>query len=280
MRIDEIVALALKEDLGDGDHTSLATIPADAVGRAELLIKENGVIAGIDIAKEVFAQVDPQLKYVGLINDGQIVHRGDIAFTVSGRSASILSGERLALNFLQRMSGIATATRKIVDQLKGLNVKLLDTRKTTPNLRMLEKYAVKAGGGQNHRFGLFDMILIKDNHVDFAGGISEALEATKNYLAQKKLDLKIEIEVRDFNELDSVIGIGGVDRIMLDNFTVDGLRNAIKLIDGRFETEASGGITIETIRQYAETGVDYISVGALTHHIKSLDMSLKAVHNF
>ena len=280
MRIDEIVALALKEDLGDGDHTSLATIPADAVGRAELLIKENGVIAGIDIAKEVFAQVDPQLKYVGLINDGQIVHRGDIAFTVSGRSASILSGERLALNFLQRMSGIATATRKIVDQLKGLNVKLLDTRKTTPNLRMLEKYAVKAGGGQNHRFGLFDMILIKDNHVDFAGGISEALEATKNYLAEKKLDLKIEIEVRDFNELDSVIGIGGVDRIMLDNFTVDGLRNAIKLIDGRFETEASGGITIETIRQYAETGVDYISVGALTHHIKSLDMSLKAVHNF
>jgi nicotinate-nucleotide pyrophosphorylase (carboxylating) len=280
MKIDEIVSLALKEDLGDGDHTSLATIPADATGRAELLIKEDGVIAGIDVAREVFFQVDPHLKFVGLMDDGQWVGRGGTAFTVSGRSASILSGERLALNFLQRMSGIATSTRKIVDRLKGLNVKLLDTRKTTPNLRVLEKYAVKAGGGHNHRFGLFDMILIKDNHVDFAGGIGEALEATKNYLAEKKFDLKIEIEVRDFNELERVIEIGGVDRIMLDNFTVDGLRNAINLIDGRFETEASGGITIETIRQYAETGVDYISVGALTHHIKSLDMSLKAVHNY
>ena len=280
MKIDEIVSLALKEDLGNGDHTSQSTIPAEATGRAELLIKEDGVIAGIDVAKEVFRQVDPSLKFVGLLDDGQKVRRGDIAFTVSGRSISILSGERLALNFLQRMSGIATSTQKMTELLKGTNTRLLDTRKTTPNLRMLEKYAVKAGGGYNHRFSLYDMILIKDNHVDFSGGIPQALEATKKYLTEKGLDLKIEIEVRDFNELNQVLGIGGVDRIMLDNFTVDGLRSAIKLIKGRFETEASGGITIDTIRQYAETGVDFISVGALTHHIKSLDMSLKAVHNF
>ena len=280
MKIEEIVAFALSEDLGNGDHTSLATIPASATNRAELLVKEDGVIAGIDVAKEVFRQVDPNLKFVGLLDDGQIVRRGDIAFTLVGKSISILSGERLALNFMQRMSGIATSTRMMVDLLKGLNVKLLDTRKTTPNLRILEKHAVKVGGGNNHRFGLFDMIMIKDNHVDFAGGISEALDATKTYLKEKGLDLKIEIEVRDFNELNKVLEIGGVDRIMLDNFTVDGLRNAIEIINGRFETEASGGITMETIRQYAETGVDYISVGALTHHIKSLDMSLKAVHNF
>jgi nicotinate-nucleotide pyrophosphorylase (carboxylating) len=279
MKIDEIVSLALREDLGDGDHTSQSTIPAEAMGRAELLIKEDGVIAGINVAKEVFRQVDPELKFVGLIDDGQNVRRGDIAFTVSGRSISILSAERLALNFLQRMSGIATATRRMTNLLKGTNARLLDTRKTTPNLRMLEKYAVKAGGGHNHRFGLYDMILIKDNHVDFAGGIRQALDATKKYLSENALDLKIEIEVRDFNELNQVLDIGGVDRIMLDNFTVDGLRTAINIIDGRIETEASGGITIDTIRQYAETGVDFISVGALTHHIKSLDMSLKAVHN-
>jgi len=280
MKIDEIVSQALKEDLGDGDHTSQATIPTDATGRAELLIKEDGIIAGINIAGEVFRQVDPELKFVGLLDDGQAVRKGDIAFTVSGRSTSILSGERLALNFLQRMSGIATATGKMVGKLKGLQTRLLDTRKTTPNLRLLEKYAVKAGGGYNHRFGLYDMILIKDNHVDFAGGIKQALDATKKYLAKKQLNLKIEVEVRDFNELNQVLETGGIDRIMLDNFTVDGLRTAIKIIDGRFETEASGGITLDTIRQYAETGVDYISVGALTHHIKSLDMSLKAVHNF
>ncbi|OQX80181.1 MAG: nicotinate-nucleotide diphosphorylase (carboxylating) [Bacteroidetes bacterium 4484_276] len=280
MKIEEIVSLALSEDLGSGDHTSLATIPASATNRAGLLVKEDGVIAGINVAKEVFHQVDPDLKFVGLLNDGQAVRRGDIAFTLAGKSISILSGERLALNFMQRMSGIATSTRRMVDLLKGLDVKLLDTRKTTPNLRVLEKNAVKAGGGANHRFGLFDMILIKDNHVDFAGGISEALGATKKYLAEKGLDLKIEIEVRDFNELNEVLEIGGVDRIMLDNFTVDGLRTAINIIDGRFKTEASGGITMETIRQYAETGVDYISVGALTHHIKGLDMSLKAVRNF
>jgi nicotinate-nucleotide pyrophosphorylase (carboxylating) len=280
MNIDEIIINALKEDIGDGDHTSLATIPLDATGKAELLIKEDGVIAGIEIAKKVFYHLDPSLKFIGLMDDGQKVRKGDIAFTVQGKSISILSGERLALNFLQRMSGIATTTNKMVSLLDGLKTKLLDTRKTTPNLRILEKYAVMAGGGTNHRSGLYDMILIKDNHVDFAGGISQAIEAAKDYLSKKSLKLKIEIEVRDFNELKKVLEVGGIDRIMLDNFSVDGLRTAIKMIGGRFQTEASGGITPETVRNYAETGVDFISVGALTHHIKSLDMSLKAVRKF
>ncbi len=280
MNVDEIIINALKEDIGDGDHTSLATIPQDATGKAELLIKEDGVIAGIEIAKKVFYHLDPSLKFIGLMDDGQKVRKGDIAFTVQGKSISILSGERLALNFLQRMSGIATTTNKMVSLLDGLKTKLLDTRKTTPNLRVLEKYAVMAGGGINHRSGLYDMILIKDNHVDFAGGISQAIEAAKDYLTKKSLNLKIEIEVRDFNELKKVLETGGVDRIMLDNFTVDGLRTAIKMIGRRFQTEASGGITPETVRHYAETGVDFISVGALTHHIKSLDMSLKAVRKF
>jgi len=280
MNIDEIIINALKEDIGDGDHTSLATIPLDATGKAELLIKEDGVIAGIEIAKKVFYHLDPSLKFIGLMDDGQKVRKGDIAFTVQGKSISILSGERLALNFLQRMSGIATTTNKMVSLLDGLKTKLLDTRKTTPNLRILERYAVMAGGGTNHRSGLYDMILIKDNHVDFAGGISQAIEAAKDYLSKKSLKLKIEIEVRDFNELKKVLEVGGIDRIMLDNFSVDGLRTAIKMIGGRFQTEASGGITPETIRNYAETGVDFISVGALTHHIKSLDMSLKAVRKF
>ncbi len=280
MNVDEIIINALKEDIGDGDHTSLATIPQDATGKAELLIKEDGVIAGIEIAKKVFYHLDPSLKFIGLMDDGQKVRKGDIAFTVQGKSISILSGERLALNFLQRMSGIATTTNKMVSLLDGLKTKLLDTRKTTPNLRVLEKYAVMAGGGINHRSGLYDMILIKDNHVDFAGGISQAIEAAKDYLTKKSLNLKIEIEVRNFNELKKVLETGGVDRIMLDNFTVDGLRTAIKMIGRRFQTEASGGITPETVRHYAETGVDFISVGALTHHIKSLDMSLKAVRKF
>ncbi len=280
MNIDEIILNALNEDLGNGDHTSLATIPENATGKAELLIKENGVIAGIEIAKKVFMHLDKSLKFIGLMDDGQKVYKGDIAFTVQGKSISILSGERLALNFLQRMSGIATTTNKMVSLLDGLKTKLLDTRKTTPNLRVLEKYAVMAGGGTNHRSGLYDMILIKDNHVDFAGGINQAIEAAKVYLASKSLKLKIEIEVRDFNELKKVLEVGGIDRIMLDNFSVDGLRTALKMIDGRFQTEASGGITPETIRNYAETGVDFISVGALTHHIKSLDMSLKAVRKF
>lgn len=277
--MEEIIKRALAEDIGDGDHTSLSTIPENATGRAELVIKEDGVIAGIEVAKAVFETVDPSVKFIGLMDDGQRVKKGDVVFTVSGKSISILSAERLSLNFLQRMSGIATSTRKMVDVLEGLNTKLLDTRKTTPNLRILEKMAVRAGGGYNHRMGLFDMIMIKDNHVDFAGGIKPAIEATKAYLAKKNLHLKIEIEVRDFNELAEVLDNGGVDRIMLDNFTVDGLRTALQKIDGRYETEASGGITIDNIRSYAETGVDFISSGALTHHIKSLDMSLKAVHN-
>ncbi len=277
--MDEIIKQALAEDIGDGDHTSLSTIPENAIGRAELVIKEDGVVAGIELAKKVFEAVDPTIKFIALMDDGQKVKKGDIVFTVSGKSISILTAERVALNFLQRLSGIATSTRKMVDMLDGLNTKLLDTRKTTPNLRSLEKMAVRAGGGYNHRFGLFDMILIKDNHVDFAGGIKPAIEATMDYLAKKNLHLKIEIEVRDFNELAEVLETGGVDRIMLDNFTVDGLRTALKKIEGHYETEASGGITIDNVRSYAETGVDFISSGALTHHIKSLDMSLKAVHN-
>ncbi len=280
MTIDEIIKNALAEDLGNGDHTSLSTIPATATGRAELMIKENGTISGIEIARKVFKTVDPEIKFINLMDDGQMVKKGDIVFTVSGKSISILSAERLALNFLQRMSGISTNTRKMADKLDGYNTKLLDTRKTSPNLRVLEKLAVKAGGGNNHRFGLFDMILIKDNHVDFAGGIKAAIKAAHEYLKEKVLDLKIEIEVRDFNELHDVLETGGVDRIMLDNFTVDGIRTAMSMINGRYKTEASGGITLDNIRSYAETGVDYISSGALTHQIKSLDMSLKAVHNF
>jgi nicotinate-nucleotide pyrophosphorylase (carboxylating) len=278
--MEEIIKNALAEDLGNGDHTSLSTIPAHATGRAELMIKEDGVIAGIEVAEKVFKAVDPEVKFIGLMDDGQRVRKGDIVFTVDGKSISILSAERLALNFLQRMSGIATTTRRMVDKLDGLNTRLLDTRKTTPNLRAFEKMAVRAGGGHNHRFGLFDMILIKDNHVDFAGGIVPAIDATQKYLADKGLSLKIEIEVRDFNELNEVLERGGVDRIMLDNFTVDGTRTAVQQIAGRYETEASGGINLDNIRSYAETGVDYISSGALTHQIKSLDMSLKAAHKF
>jgi len=224
--------------------------------------------------------LDPSLKFIGLIDDGQQVRRGDIVFTIEGKSISILSGERLALNFMQRMSGIATATSMMVSQLDGLPTKLIDTRKTTPNLRMLEKYAGIAGGGMNHRIGLYDMILIKDNHIDFAGGIRQAIESARQYLDRKGMNLKIEIEVRDFIELKKVLEVGGIQRIMLDNFTVDGLRSAVRMIDGKYETEASGGITLESVRHYAETGVDFISVGALTHHIKSLDMSLKAVPKF
>lgn len=279
MTIEEIIKNALAEDIGSGDHTSLATIPATATGRAELMIKEDGVVAGIDVAKSVFHALDPDLLFIGLMDDGQKVKRGDIVFTVSGKSISILSGERLALNFMQRMSGIATSTRKMADLIEGFNTKLLDTRKTTPNLRALEKKAVLAGGGHNHRFGLFDMILIKDNHVDFAGGIEAAIIATRKYLSDNRLHLKVEIEVRNFKELNEVLETGGVDRIMLDNFTVDGITTALKLIGGRYETEASGGITLENIRSYAATGIDFISSGALTHHIKSLDMNLKATHN-
>ncbi len=277
MKLEEIIDKALEEDIGDGDHTSLSTIPEAATGKARLLVKEDGVIAGVEIARMVFQKVDPGINFVQYISDGAHVKKGDIAFEVSGRSASLLSAERLALNFMQRMSGIATYTNKVVSLLEGTSATVLDTRKTTPLMRMLEKTAVKLGGGKNHRMGLYDMIMIKDNHIDFAGGIRQAIEACHEYLQRKDKDLKIEIEVRNFQELDEVIKIGGVDRIMLDNFAVADLKKAVELIDGRFETEASGGITLENIRYYAETGVDFISVGALTHQIQSLDMSLKAV---
>lgn len=276
MTLDEIIDKALAEDIGNGDHTSLSTIPATAFGKAKLLVKQEGILSGVKVAREVFAKTDPRIRMEELIRDGSKVKPGDIAFTVEGPSASILMAERLVLNFMQRMSGIATNTSFYVKRIEGLHTKVLDTRKTTPLLRELEKLAVTHGGGQNHRFGLYDMILIKDNHVDFAGGIDKAIEAANEYLLREKLNLHIEIEVRNFDELAQVISNGKVHRIMLDNFNPPDLRKAVEIIDGRFETEASGGITLETIRSYAETGVDYISVGALTHHIKSLDLSLKA----
>lgn len=272
-----IVRAALAEDLGDGDHTSLSTIPTTAEGKAHLVAKEHGVIAGIEVAAAVFEEVDRDLKFVAWKADGEEIAPGDIIFEVSGKSIAILSAERLALNFIQRMSGIATFTKRVVQKAQGTNTKILDTRKTTPNLRMLEKYAVAAGGGHNHRFGLYDMIMIKDNHIDFAGGIVPAIEACHQYLKQHNKWLKIEVEVRTFQELEEVLTHGGIDRIMLDNFTPQDIREALRSIAGRYETEASGGITLENIIAYAETGVDYISVGALTHHIKSLDLSLKAV---
>lgn len=277
MIIDEIIERALEEDLGDGDFTSLATIPENATGKAQLLIKEDGILAGVDIAKKIFQKVDKNIKFRVLLKDGTKVKKGDIVFIVEGKSISILSAERLALNFMQRLSGIATATNKMVSQLKGLKTKILDTRKTTPNLRLLEKEAVRIGGGENHRMGLYDMIMIKDNHIDFAGGIEQAISATKHYLKKNNKKLKIEIEVRNFDELNQVIECGEVDRIMLDNFSPEDLKKSVNIINGRYETEASGGITINNIRKYAESGVDFISVGALTHHIKSLDMSLKAI---
>lgn len=277
MNTDDIIRLAIAEDIGSGDHTSLATIPQEARGKAQLKAKENGILAGTFIAEKVFKTIDPSILFTPIKTDGEAISEGDIIFSVEGKSISILTAERLALNFMQRMSGIATFTRLLVKQIEGTNTKLLDTRKTTPLLRSLEKYAVKVGGGENHRFGLYDMIMIKDNHIDFAGGIKNAIEATHKYLITKGLDLKIEIEVRNFNELQEVLNHGGVNRIMLDNFSPQNLKKAIEMINGRYETEASGGINFQTIRSYAETGVDYISVGALTHQIKSLDLSLIAV---
>jgi len=277
MNIDELIKAALVEDIGDGDHSSLATIPQTAMGKAHLLIKEEGIIAGVDIAEKVFHFVDPDIKFEKYIDNGSAVAVGDIVFQVSGKSTSLLTAERLALNYMQRMSGIATKTNYYVKLLQGLKTKVLDTRKTTPLMRKLEKQSVKLGGGENHRFGLYDMIMIKDNHIDFAGGIANAIDATHRYLKGKNKNLKIEIEVRNFDELNQVLKHGNIDRIMLDNFTPADIRKALQLIDNKYETEASGGITEESIRAYAETGVDYISVGALTHHIRSLDMSLKAV---
>ena len=273
---DRLIDLAFAEDIGDGDHTTLCCIPEDATGKSHLLIKEDGILAGVEVAKKVFARFDPALKVEVLMGDGSKVKKGDIAMIVSGKIRSLLQTERLMLNIMQRMSGIATATARYVELLKGTRTRILDTRKTTPGMRMLEKQAVKIGGGVNHRIGLFDMILLKDNHVDFAGGISNAIDRCHEYLKAKSLDLKIEIEVRNFDELRQVIAHGGVDRIMLDNFSVEDTREAVGMITGRYETESSGGITFETIRSYAECGVDYISVGALTHSVKCLDMSFKA----
>lgn len=279
MTIDEIVKLALLEDLGDGDHTSLATIPADAKGKVELIVKEDGILAGIEVATRVFKEVDPEIKIQLFKNNGAVIRKGDVVLQVEGKVQSLLSAERTALNFLQRMSGIATYTYQLVRKLEGLNTKLLDTRKTTAANRAIEKMAVRIGGGFNHRFGLYDMVMIKDNHVDFAGGISKAIKATIEYLKKNNKDLKIEIEVRNFQELREVMETGGVDRIMLDNFTPEDMLMAVQIIGKKYETEASGGITFKNIREYAETGVNFISVGALTHQIRSLDLSLKAIIN-
>ena len=274
--IDRLIDLAFAEDIGDGDHTTLSCIPATAIGKSKLLIKESGVLAGIEVAKEIFNRFDPTMKVEVFIQDGTEVKPGDIAMVVEGKIQSLLQTERLMLNVMQRMSGIATMTRKYVKQLEGTQTRVLDTRKTTPGLRMLEKAAVKIGGGVNHRIGLFDMILLKDNHVDFAGGIDKAITRAKEYCQEKGKDLKIEIEVRSFDELQQVLDLGGVDRIMLDNFTPENTKKAVELIAGRYETESSGGITFDTLRDYAVCGVDFISVGALTHSVKGLDMSFKA----
>lgn len=274
--IDSLITLALEEDLGDGDHTSLSTIPADAMGRSRLIIKEDGVLSGVDMALEVLKRVDPTLKVEVFIRDGADVRKGDIVFTAEGNIRSLLLAERTLLNIMQRMSGIATMTRRYQDRLKGLKTKVLDTRKTTPGMRIMEKEAVKTGGGTNHRIGLYDMILIKDNHIDFAGGIEKAVERAKDYCRNNHKDLKIEVEVRSLDDVRRVLSLDGVDRIMFDNFTPELTREAVKIVDGRVETESSGGITIDNLRDYGEAGVDYISVGAITHSVKGLDMSFKA----
>ena len=273
----QLISLWFAEDIGDGDHTTLSCIPATAKGKSRLIIKENGVLAGVAIARDIFHSFDPELKMTVFINDGAEVKVGDIAFEVEGKIQSLLQTERLMLNIMQRMSGVASRTREYVKALKGTKTRVLDTRKTTPGLRLLEKEAVKIGGGANHRIGLYDMILLKDNHVDFAGGIEKAIQRTKEYLKEKNKSLKIEIEVRNFDEIAQVMAIGGVDRIMLDNFSPENTRKAVEIIDGKYETESSGGITFDTLKEYAACGVDFISVGALTHSVKSLDMSFKAV---
>ena len=275
--LDKFIILALKEDVGTGDHSSLGSIPHDKKSAARLLVKADGIIAGLSLAKMIFHQVDPNLKVELLLKDGDQISTGDIGLTVSGKATSILTAERLALNCLQRMSGIATKTHHLNTLIQHTNARLLDTRKTTPNFRMLEKWAVVIGGGQNHRFGLFDMVMLKDNHVDFAGGIAQAIRSVKKYLREKELDLKIEVETRNLDEVRQVLEEDDIAVIMLDNFALDAMENAVRLINGKCKSEASGGITEATIREVAETGVDYISVGALTHSYQSLDMSLKAV---
>jgi len=271
-----LIERAFEEDIQDGDHSSLASVGGKDVVRAKLIVKQEGIISGIDVAEFIFQYYDEQVSFVKNIYDGEKVTIGDVAFEVKGNARSILACERILLNCMQRMSGISTYTHFLNQKIKHTSAKLLDTRKTTPNFRLLEKEAVKIGGGMNHRFGLFDMIMLKDNHIDYAGGIAEAIEKTIVYLEENQLDLKVEVEVRDLQELNEVLAVGKVDRIMLDNFTTDKMKVAVKLIDSRYEVEASGGITEEDIASYAETGVDYISVGALTHQVKSLDMSLKA----
>jgi len=275
--IDSLINLAIAEDIGDGDHSSLSCIPADAVGTVQLKIKQQGVLAGIQIARQVYQRIDPEVNFESHMDDGVLVNVGDIPFTATGRVHSLLQAERIVLNIMQRMSGIATQTREYVDRIKGTNAKVLDTRKTTPGMRILDKLAVRIGGGFNHRMGLFDMIMLKDNHIDFAGGIVQAIGMANDYLKKTGKALAIEIETRNLDEVRLVLATGGVNRIMLDNFSVEQTHEAVKLINGRFETESSGGITLETIRNYAEAGVDYISVGALTHQIKSLDMNLKKI---
>lgn len=272
--LDTLIKMALREDIGDGDHSTLACIPPTATGTAKMVAKADGILCGAEVGERVFTLVDSNLKVNLLKHDGDAIVKGDVVMTVEGPSGSILTAERTALNFMQRLSGIATETHQMVQMLNGLHTQLLDTRKTTPNMRLLEKYAVKCGGGTNHRIGLYDMVMLKDNHIDFAGGIEAAIDRTRDYLKANNKDLRIEIEVRNLDELQRVLNHGGVDRIMLDNFDTKTLAEAVRRIDGKYETEASGGITDETLRAYAETGVDFISVGALTHHIKSLDISL------
>ncbi len=274
--IEQLLDLAFAEDIGDGDHTTLSTIPADAMGRSRLIIKEEGILAGVKEAEKVLHKVDPSIKMTVMIEDGAKVNPGDIAFTAEGPVRSLLIAERTMLNIMQRMSGVATMTRKYQDELHGLHTKVLDTRKTTPGMRIMEKEAVKIGGGTNHRIGLFDMILIKDNHIDFAGGIEKAIERAREYCREKGKNLKIEVEVRSLDDIKRVMAIGGVDRIMFDNFTPELTKEAVKLVGGTMETESSGGITLSNLRAYGEAGVDYISVGALTHSVKGLDMSFKA----
>lgn len=276
MTIDDFIRNAVLEDVGDGDHTSNACIPPDAPGRAQMMVKEAGVLCGVPIAQQVFLYIDPSLRIQVLLHDGQMVNPGDVVLTVSGKARSILQAERLALNIVQRMSGIASTTRKAVERIAGTGCKVLDTRKTTPGLRFLEKMAVVIGGGENHRFGLYDMMMIKDNHIDYAGGIEKAIQLANEYRTSHHLAIKLEIEARNLGELDRILAVGAVDRVMLDNFSFEDLREGVERVAGRFETEASGGITLENARAYAECGVDYISMGSLTHSAASLDISLKA----
>jgi nicotinate-nucleotide pyrophosphorylase (carboxylating) len=275
--IEKLINLAIAEDIGDGDHSSLSCIPKDATGSVKLMFKEKGVVAGIEIAAKIYERIDSKVEFTSLLSDGDEVSPGDFGFIAKGSVHTLLQAERIVLNVMQRMSGIATQTRRYVKEIEGTNAKILDTRKTTPGMRILDKLAVKIGGGYNHRMGLFDMIMLKDNHIDFAGGIEQAIKKANKYLKQTGKNLPIEVETRSLDDIKKVLSVGGVTRVMFDNFSVEKTRQAVELVNGIFETESSGGITLETIRSYAETGVDYISVGALTHQIKSLDMNLKKI---